>query len=84
VEFLGNGERFSWNPVHDNFAPRLGIAFKITEKLVLRTGYGIFFPTVTGTGDLVGFLVHDAVGHSVRAATASIRRTFSRNPYPTV
>jgi hypothetical protein len=55
VEFLGNGERFSWNPVHDNFAPRIGIAFKLTEKLVLRTGYGVFFPTVTGTGDLVGF-----------------------------
>jgi len=26
-----------------NFAPRIGFAYKITDKLVLRTGYGIFY-----------------------------------------
>lgn len=30
-------------PIRDNFAPRLGLAYKITDKLVLRTGYGIFY-----------------------------------------
>jgi hypothetical protein len=26
-----------------NFAPRLGVAYRITDKLVLRSGYGIFY-----------------------------------------
>ena len=53
--FTDSNNRFSWNPVHNNFAPRLGISYKLTEKLVVRTGYGIFFPTQTGTGDLTGY-----------------------------
>ncbi|MGH9684872.1 MAG: TonB-dependent receptor domain-containing protein [Candidatus Acidiferrales bacterium] len=31
------------NPDLNNFAPRIGLAYKITDKLVLRTGYGIFY-----------------------------------------
>ncbi len=31
------------SPDLDNFAPRLGLAYQITSKLVLRTGYGIFY-----------------------------------------
>jgi Carboxypeptidase regulatory-like domain/TonB dependent receptor-like, beta-barrel len=30
-------------PDLNNFAPRIGLAYKITDKLVLRTGYGIFY-----------------------------------------
>jgi len=30
-------------PYLGNFAPRLGLAYKIREKLVLRSGYGIFY-----------------------------------------
>ena len=31
------------SPDDTDFAPRVGLAFKITDKLVLRAGYGIFF-----------------------------------------
>jgi hypothetical protein len=31
------------SPDLNNFAPRVGLAYKITDKLVLRTGYGIFY-----------------------------------------
>jgi hypothetical protein len=31
------------NPDYTNFAPRLGAAYKISNKLVLRGGYGIFY-----------------------------------------
>lgn len=30
-------------PDLNNFAPRIGVAYKITDRLVLRTGYGIFY-----------------------------------------
>src|SRR5207245_4519394 len=31
------------NPDYKDFAPRLGLAFKLADKLVLRGGYGIFY-----------------------------------------
>ena len=38
----GNG-RYAWPADNFNFAPRLGIAYKVTDKLVARVGGGIFF-----------------------------------------
>lgn len=34
----------------NNFAPRVGIAWKVREKLVLRTGFGIFYGEADNTG----------------------------------
>jgi len=38
-----NGSRGLIPPDRNNFAPRLGLAYKISDKLVLRSGYGIFY-----------------------------------------
>ena len=38
-----NGSRGLINPDLNNFAPRIGLAYQITPKLVFRTGYGIFY-----------------------------------------
>src|SRR5579875_810904 len=37
------GSRGLIKPDYNNFAPRVGLAIKLTNKLVLRTGYGIFY-----------------------------------------
>jgi hypothetical protein len=44
-EYAGqNGNnRYAWAPENTDFAPRLGIAYKVTDKLVARAGAGIFF-----------------------------------------
>ncbi|HEX6718092.1 MAG TPA: TonB-dependent receptor [Pyrinomonadaceae bacterium] len=34
----------------NNFAPRLGIAWRLTEKNVIRGGYGIYYPTSAAQG----------------------------------
>src|SRR2546425_13001093 len=31
------------SPDTNNFAPRIGLAYQATNKLVIRTGYGIFY-----------------------------------------
>lgn len=41
---------FLVEPQKSNFAPRFGMAYKATDKLVLRTGYGIFFGGLESTG----------------------------------
>ncbi len=38
-----NGTRGLISPDLNNFAPRVGLAFQISDKLVLRGGYGIFY-----------------------------------------
>jgi hypothetical protein len=42
--------RYLVNPQKTNFAPRVGFAYKATEKAVLHGGYGIFFGGLESTG----------------------------------
>ncbi|MDQ6663900.1 MAG: carboxypeptidase regulatory-like domain-containing protein, partial [Acidobacteriota bacterium] len=44
LAFDSSKMRGLWNADASNFAPRVGIAYKVTDKLVARTGYGIFYP----------------------------------------
>jgi hypothetical protein len=81
LQFTNPDNRFSWDPIHNNFAPRLGISLKITEKLVLRTGYGIFFPTQTGTGDLTGYSSTTPWTFS-QGGDGINPQDLYRNPYP--
>ncbi len=43
IPIHANAPRGLINPDLGDVAPRLGLAYKITQKLVLRTGYGIFY-----------------------------------------
>lgn len=52
LQFAGAGgnPRHIKNYDNNNFAPRLGLAYKLTDRLVLRTGAGIFYNPTTGFG----------------------------------
>jgi len=39
----GWADRALINPDKNNFAPRLGLVYQLSDKLVLRTGYGVFY-----------------------------------------
>jgi hypothetical protein len=44
------------NTNYKNFAPRIGFAYQLMPKLVMRGGYGIFYPpSYRGTGPAPGF-----------------------------
>jgi hypothetical protein len=52
----GPNRRGLYNTSYSNFGPRLGISYRVTDKLVARTGYGIFFiPSYTGNGPADGY-----------------------------
>lgn len=46
--FTTPNDPYQWKAPHLNFAPRIGIAYKISDRLVWRGGYGIYYvPTIT-------------------------------------
>lgn len=79
--YLNDDNRFSWNPRYADFAPRFGMSVQITEKLVLRTGYGLFYPTQTGTGDATGFSATTPWTYS-QGGDAITPQDLLRDPYP--
>jgi len=44
VEFASSGRRGQYDTSYKHFAPRVGFAYQVMPKLVMRGGYGIFFP----------------------------------------
>ena len=44
VEFANSDRRGQYDTSYKHFAPRFGFAYQVIPKLVMRGGYGIFFP----------------------------------------
>jgi len=54
--FNSSSNRGVYNTSHTNFAPRIGAAYQLRDKLVLRGGYGVFFvPNYYGQGPNIGY-----------------------------
>lgn len=54
--FNTDNNRGVYDTSHTNFAPRIGAAYQLRDKLVMRGGYGIFFvPNYYGNGPDIGF-----------------------------
>lgn len=79
--YLDGRNRASWNTDWTDFAPRMGLSFKITGKLAMRAGYGWFYPAVLGTGDATGFSATTPMVPSV-GGDGIIPLHLFRNPYP--
>ena len=45
-----SSNRFLTEPQKTNFAPRFGLAYRATDKAIVRAGYGIFFGGLESTG----------------------------------
>jgi Carboxypeptidase regulatory-like domain/TonB dependent receptor len=43
IQYTSSSNRDPYNTAYNNFAPRVGLAYRIGDKLVLRTGYGITY-----------------------------------------
>jgi Carboxypeptidase regulatory-like domain/TonB dependent receptor-like, beta-barrel len=52
--FVDENDRSQWLASRHDFAPRIGIAYKVNDRLALRTGYGAFFLTAVNVGPTVG------------------------------
>jgi hypothetical protein len=61
----------------NNVAPRLGFAYKIGDKSVLRAGWGVFYPTSAAQG------IRDAIGTNPFNQGVTSRTTLEGWPSPT-
>ncbi len=76
----------SRDPDNNNFAPRLGVALKVTDRMVVRSGFAIFFAPSTGTGPNAtntGAVSFNSVTNIIASADGG-RTAFATlaNPYP--
>jgi len=54
--FNSGSKRGLYNTPHNNFAPRIGAAYQLRDKVVLRGGYGVFYvPTYYNQGPNTGY-----------------------------
>lgn len=86
LTFPGGGRiRGQWEPDRNNFSPRVGFAYQLTPKTVVRGGVGLFYAAITGGGGASG-----GFGVSGFAATTTLVTSldgltptrFLDNPYP--
>ncbi len=60
-QYASDSNRYAWPADNSNFAPRIGVAFKVTDKLVVRAGAGMFYLpqsamlSFDGDGQFYGF-----------------------------
>ncbi len=73
--------QFTHNSPDKNFAPRVGFAYRATNKLVVRGGYGIFFDRLSNQ---LGLLTSQSAPNYLRTdltGTANIAATL-QDPFP--
>src|SRR5262249_16812821 len=69
-------------PSHKDFAPRVGLAYKLTDKLVARAGYGIYYLMSVNVG------IDGTEGYSITTPWVTSLdggrtvQNFLRNPFP--
>lgn len=87
LTFVGVGgvSRYNANPDRNNFAPRVGFAWRVLPKTVIRSGGGLFYSATTGIGGAAGafgvsgFQASTQIVTSLDGVTPIVRWS---DPYP--
>ncbi|HWB99782.1 MAG TPA: hypothetical protein VG672_23905, partial [Bryobacteraceae bacterium] len=80
-----NTSRGIINPDRNNFAPRVGVAYSITPRTVIRSGFGVFYDYNTNLiqNGPRGFRYPFAVSRAVGGQNLGIPGPYTlQNPYP--
>ncbi len=75
---LNGQSRGSYNPDMNNFAPRIGLAYRLGSKWVLRGGYGLYYLAMWYPGNNQGFSQRTNATISTDGLTPAVNLT---NPF---
>ncbi len=83
LAFDGKDQRGLWDTDYKNLAPRIGTAYKITDKLVVRSGVGIYYPptVAVSNGTTDGFSTTTA-WVSTQGGGGIVPANLLSNPFP--
>ena len=88
--FATPGNRGQYDTDYKHFAPRFGFAYQVMPKLVMRGGYGIFFPSqYLGSPQITGYssatpYVASLNGGISPCPGCSLSNAFPNGPVPIV
>lgn len=83
VQYVNSGGlgRGSWDTDLHDLAPRVSLAYKVTEKLAFRAGYGIYYVPLLGSGAFPGFST-STPWISTQNQTGIYPQNLISNPFP--
>jgi hypothetical protein len=82
LAYLGDNNRGETNTDFTNFAPRIGVAYKVTEKLVVRSGYGVSYGRSLTESGINGTNGYTAITQWVTTPNGVTPTVFLSNPFP--
>jgi hypothetical protein len=79
-----NGQpRKAFNTEHDHFQPRIGVAYALTTRTVLRGGFGMFYLPESAYGGSLGYAADTNLAATIGGgANAFTPATTLSNPFP--
>ncbi|HVO60318.1 MAG TPA: TonB-dependent receptor, partial [Terriglobales bacterium] len=88
-EYANSDHRFAWDPENKDFAPRLGVAYRVTDKLVARVGAGLFYSPASAMisfdspGQFLGFSsTTNWIGTENGEGFVPVKTNLVDNPFP--
>jgi hypothetical protein len=83
LEFVSPSDPYQWTAPELDFAPRVGLAYKITNNLVFRGGYGIYYTPTIAVGPLgnTGYSVDNTWQSTLNGGLTAYN--LLDNPFPT-
>jgi hypothetical protein len=82
-QFLSSSNRSSYNTNYKNVAPRVGFSYEALSRLVVRGGFGIFYPVSIGLfqADLNGYTSFTPVPYTLNGISPNSAVSME-NPWP--
>src|SRR5205085_10563191 len=80
---VGGQSRAAFNTEHDHFQPRVGVAYQLGPRTVLRGGFGMFYLPESAYGGSLGYSADTNLAATVGGgALAFTPATTLSNPFP--
>lgn len=72
-------DRMAFNPDRNNWQPRIGVAYMLNDKTVIRGGYGLYYMGQSASGGTEGYSVSTPI---IASSTTGIPAATLSNPFP--